>query len=264
MFGSKFVWRFWSQWRVYDTVRQGFNEPKFPLTSVLLLSYKRPPMLFWSFQASSRRAKMGTITLPSFQLPPLCIYPLNYWAKKMGPVMAAWPERCQAAVPSQPFPELFVISHAQSDSQRQMVFKLNGCGRKSGSWLNRPWQRHGTAKAGPQASRVTPAGWQLAGTAQSRPVIPCLSVIFTLFQHNHSEQPGVIALGMMNWAAWLYSAAGRGLTMIWHVALFGFLTEARHRALRRFMVLRQRAFERRLLTDIPSVNYRHYVRSAYL
>lgn len=79
----------------------------------------------------------------------------------------------------------------------------------------------------------------MAGTAQSRPVIPCLSVIFTLFQHNHSEQPGVIALGMMNWAAWLYSAAGRGLTMIWHVALFGFLTEARHRALRRFTVLRQ-------------------------
>lgn len=66
----------------------------------------------------------------------------------MVPVMVAWPERCQAAVPSQPFSELFVISRAQSDSQRQMVFKQNGCGRKSGCWLNQPWQRLGTAKAG--------------------------------------------------------------------------------------------------------------------
>lgn len=92
---------------------------------------------------------MGTVTSPGFQLTPLCIYPLNHWAKKMGPVMVDWPEHCEASVPSQPFPELFVISHAQSDSQRQMVFKLNGCGRKSGSWLNQPWQCQGTAKAGP-------------------------------------------------------------------------------------------------------------------
>lgn len=79
--------------------------------------------------------RWGTILFPIFQLPPLCIYPLNYWAKEMGPLMAAWLECCQAAVPSQPFPELLVISHAQSDSQRQMVFKLNGCGRNLGAGL---------------------------------------------------------------------------------------------------------------------------------
>lgn len=58
-----------------------------------------------------------------------CICPLNYSAKEMVLVMSAWLECCQAAVPCQPFPELLVISHAQYDSQRQMVFKLNGCGR---------------------------------------------------------------------------------------------------------------------------------------
>lgn len=100
----------------------------------LLIFCKQSP-LCWSFPTSSCRAKMGTFMLPSFQSPPLCIYPLNYWAKEMGFVMAAWPESCQAAVPSQPFPELLVISHAQSDSQRQMVFKLNGCGRNLGAGL---------------------------------------------------------------------------------------------------------------------------------
>lgn len=114
--------------------RHGYSEPKCPLFSILLLFCKRPP-LCWSSPTSSCRAKMGTIMFPSFQLPPLCIYPLNYWAKEMGLVMAAWPECCQAAVPSQPFPELLVISHAQSDSQRQMVFKLNGCGRNLGAGL---------------------------------------------------------------------------------------------------------------------------------
>lgn len=86
------------------------------------------------------------------------------------------------------------------------------------------------------ASRDTPIGWQLAGRAQSRPVIPRLSVIFTLFQHNHPEQPRVIALGMMKWAAWLYSAVGSCLTIIWHVALFGFLADMHHRAPRCFML----------------------------
>lgn len=112
----------------------GQSEPKC-LFSVILLLFCKRPLLCWSFPASSCSAKMGTIMCPSFQLPPLCVYPLNYWAKEMGPVMAAWPECCQAAVPSQPFPELLVISHAQSDSQRQMVFKLNGCGRNLGAGL---------------------------------------------------------------------------------------------------------------------------------
>lgn len=107
---------------------------KCPLSIVLFLIYKWS-LLCWSFPATSCRAKMGDHLFPHFQLPPLCIYPLNYWAKEMGPLMAAWLECCQAAVPSQPFPELLVISHAQSDSQRQMVFKLNGCGRNLGAGL---------------------------------------------------------------------------------------------------------------------------------
>lgn len=113
---------------------------------------------------------METIMLPCFQHRLLCIYPLNYWAKKMVPVMVAWPERCQAAVPSQPFSELFLISRAQSDSQRQMVFKQNGCGRKSGSWLNQPWQRLGTAKAGPW----NPDSLPLDGRSKREPVVPQL------------------------------------------------------------------------------------------
>lgn len=127
-------------------------------------------IFFHSFSKSSPRAKMKTILLPCFQHRLLCIYPLNYWAKKMVPAMVAWPERCQAEVPSQPFFELFVISRAQSDSQRQMVFKQNGCGRKSGSWLNQPWQCQGTAKAG------------LRRRSKWEPVVPQLSAI--LFQRD--------------------------------------------------------------------------------
>lgn len=116
---------------------------------------------------------METILLPYIHHRLLCIYPLNYWAKKMVPVMVAWPERCQAAVPSQPFSELFVISHARSDSQRQMVFKQNSCGRKSGSWLNQPWQRLGTAKAGLRHPDSLP----LDGRSKQEPVVPPLSAI---------------------------------------------------------------------------------------
>lgn len=133
-------------------------------------------LYFGSFSKSSPRAKMETILLPCFQPWLLCIYPLNYWAKEMGPVMVAWPECCQPVVPSQPFSELFVISRAQSDSQRQMVFKQNGCGRKSGSWLNQPWQRLGTAKAGPRHPDSLP----LDGRSKREPVVPQLSAI--LFQ----------------------------------------------------------------------------------
>lgn len=128
------------------------------------------------FKSFSPRAKMETISSPRLQRRLLCIHPLNRWAKKMGPAMVAWPERCQAAVPSQPFSELFVISRAQSDSQRQMVFKQNGCGRKSGSWLNQPWQRLGTAKAGPRHPDSLP----LDGRSKREPVLPQLSAI--LFQ----------------------------------------------------------------------------------
>lgn len=80
----------------------------------------------------------------------------------MGPVMAAWPERCQAAVPSQPFPELFVISHAQSDSQRQMVFKLNGCGRKSG--MGAGLIGHGNARGLPRLGHKLPESLLLDGS----------------------------------------------------------------------------------------------------
>lgn len=119
---------------------------------------------------------METILLPCFQHRLLCIYPLNSWAKKMVPLMVAWPERCQAAVPSQPFSELFVMFCAQSDSQRQMVFKQNGCGRKSGSRLNQPWQRQGTGKA----ALRHPDSLPLDGRSKREPVVPQLSAI--LFQ----------------------------------------------------------------------------------
>lgn len=162
--------------------------------NVYFLSYccfsVNSPLLCWSFPTSSRTAKMGPIMFPSFQLPPLCIYPLNYWAKEMGPVMAAWPECCQAAVPSQPFPELLVISHAQSDSQRQMVFKLNGCGRNLGAGLISHAHTRGLPRLG-RSFRDIPIGWWLVGTAQSRPVIPCVSVIFTLLHHSHPQKSGM-------------------------------------------------------------------------
>lgn len=110
----------------------------------------------------------------SLFLAPTAVYlSTDYWAKKMVPVMVAWPERCQSAVPSQPFSELFLISRAQSDSQRQMVFKQNGCGRKSGSWLNQPWQRLGTAKAGLRHPDSLP----LDGRSKQEPVVPQLSAI---------------------------------------------------------------------------------------
>lgn len=90
----------------------------------------------------------------------------------MGPVMAAWLEGCQAALPSQPFPELLVISLAQSDSQRQMVFKLNGCGRNLGAGLIGLAHARGL----PRLVGQLPDTLLLDG----RPVIPCSSVIFYL------------------------------------------------------------------------------------
>lgn len=92
----------------------------------------------------------GDYHIPHFLLPPLCIYPPIHWAKEMVPVMVAWLECCQAAVPSQPFSELLVISNAQSDSQRQMVFKLNVCGRNLGASLIGHAHTRGLPKAGPQ------------------------------------------------------------------------------------------------------------------
>lgn len=70
--------------------------------------------------------------------------------------MAAWPERCQAAVPSQPFPELLVIAYAQSDSQRQMVFKLNGCGRNLGAGLIGHAHARGLPRLGHSFQRHSP------------------------------------------------------------------------------------------------------------
>lgn len=82
----------------------------------------------------------------------------------MGPIMAAWLECCQAEVPSQLFPELLVISNAQSDSQRQMVFKLNGCGRNLGAGLIAHAHTRGLPRQA-TASKDTPTGRLLAGAA---------------------------------------------------------------------------------------------------
>lgn len=137
---------------------------------------------FYLFQKAHQEPRWRLAFL--FQHWLLCIYPLNYWAKKMVPVMVAWPECCQSAVPSQPFSELFLISRAQSDSQRQMVFKQNGCGRKSGSWLNQPWKRLGTAKAGLQHPDSLP----LDGRSKREPVVPQLSAILISTRLPQSSQ----------------------------------------------------------------------------
>lgn len=109
----------------------------------------------------------------------------------MGPVMAAWPQCCQAAVPSQLFPELLVIAHAQSDSQRQMVFKLNGCGRNLGAGLIS--RAHARDCQDWATTWDTPIGRQLAERMQCRPVISCLSVIFSIISTKSSK---VIGLGV--------------------------------------------------------------------
>ena len=101
--------------------------------------------------------------------------------------MAAWPQRCQAAVPSQPFPELLVIAHTQSDSQRQMVFKLNGCGRNPGAGLIGHAHARGLPSLGRSFQRHSP---QMAVSRKWHN--PDLSFhaylwFFTLFQHNQAE-----------------------------------------------------------------------------
>lgn len=139
------------------------------------------------FQSFSPRAKMETILLPCLQRRLLCICPLNRWAKKMGPAMVAWPERCQAAVPSQPFSELFVISRAQSDSQRQMVLSRMVVAGNLGVGLINHGNAWGLPRLGHDIQIRSP--W----TADRNGNLSFHSYRQFYFNANHSERPRIIA-----------------------------------------------------------------------
>lgn len=139
--------------------------------------------------------------------------------------MAAWPECCQAAVPSQPFPELLVISHAQSDSQRQMVFKLNGCGRNLGAGLI----GHAHARGLPRLGHSFQGHSHWMAVSRNSAIQTCHSMLICNFYLISTLSPRAAQSNCFGYdkvrAAWLYSAAGSCLTIIWHVALSGFLTD---------------------------------------
>lgn len=105
----------------------------------------------------------------------------------MGPIMVAWLESCQAAVPSQPFPELLVISHAHSDSQRQMVSKLNGCGWNLGAGLIGHAHTRGLPRQGHHFHRHS-LWMSVRGAAHSRPVISLISTSFASIKSKQTSR----------------------------------------------------------------------------